>query len=365
VAPKMTVIRPVPEVIEINGTSETRSLIALNDYFYEKRWTDGFPVMPPTREAVEWMLSGNKRDPDEVIGLVPPRSGKATVRNIAINAVLAGAEPAYLPVIIAAVEAVTDPQFAQGWGLAGMQATTGPVTPLLVINGPIAKELKIASGIDCFGRSHRANATIGRALRLVLINAGGAFPGVNDMKGQGSAQEFTFCVAEKEDHPAFRRSSNPWRPLHVEKGFPDSSSTVTAFAAFPPANVGDAYHCDSELINTLIGPITRSGLEPISVSSGCLVVLGSTHANCLAEAGMSKDDIRKLLYTSGVMPWSKYRLQYAGQKPAWMNYIKSESTPVHTFNSPDHFTVIVAGGDCPYSQVIKHSHTSVTKEIHK
>jgi hypothetical protein len=360
---KVAIVRPEPETIKVSGISDTKALCAINELFYERRWTDGLPIVPPTEEAVEWMLTGTNRDPDEIIGLVSPRFGKATVRNIAINSVMAGAEPKYMPVIIAAVEAVTDSAFASGWTLTGMQATTSPASPLLIVSGPIANYLKIESGIDCFGRGHRANATIGRALRLILINTGGAYPGISDMKGQGSSQEFTFCVAEREGHPVFHRTQNRWKLLHIEKGYSRTKSTISAFAAFPPINVGDAHHCGPEILTGVVDAMTRLGQEPLPLGSEYVVVLGSTHAQCLADAGMSKDDIRDFLYANAVMPWSRYKLQYVGKQPSWMAHIVSDSTPIHIFESPSNINVIVAGGECPYSQVIKCLHNSVTKEI--
>ena len=314
------------------------------------------------------MLTGTDRDPTEIVGLVPPKNGKATVRNIAINSVMAGAQPAHMPVMIAAVEAVTDPAFASGsalWGLAGMQSTTGPVTPLLIVNGPIANDLKIESGIDCFGRGHRANATIGRALRLVLINAGGAYPGINDMKCQGSSQEFTFCVAEREDHPVYHRTQNSWKPLHVERGYSLTSSTVTAAATFPPINVKDSNHCSPEILDAVVDTMTALGQEPLAMDWEYVLVLGSTHAQCLADAGMSKDDIREFLYANGVMRWGKYKRIGHGinVQPRWMAHTVDDSTSIHIFESPDNIMIIVAGGECPSSQIIRCSFKAVTKEI--
>jgi hypothetical protein len=366
---KVTVVKPEPETIKVSGTSNIKALREVNDLFYEKKWTDGLPIVPPTQEAVAWMLTGTDRAPSEIVGLIPPRAGKATIRNIAINSVMAGAEPRYLPVIIAAVEAVTDPAFASGstfWGLAGMQSTTGPVTPLLIVNGPIAKDLKIESGMDCFGRGHRANATIGRALRLTLINAGGAYPGVNDMKGQGSSQEFTFCVAEREDHPVYHRTQNPWKPLHVEKGYSPTTSTVTAAATFPPINVKESDHCGPEILNSVVDTMTALGQEPHAMDWSYVLVLGSTHAQCLADAGMSKDDIREFIYANGVMPWRKYKQQYqAGTtaQPKWAAWTVDDMTSVHIFESPDSIMVMAAGGECPHSQIIKCTFKPATKEI--
>lgn len=361
---KTTLVKPEPEVIKVNETSNTKALWALNELFYENKWTDGLPIVPPTREALKWMLAGTNRGPNEIIGLIPPKFGKATTKSIAINSVMAGAEPAYLPVIMAAVEAVTDPAFALGWGLAGMQATTGPNTPLLIVNGPIANNLKIESGIDCFGRGHRANATIGRALRLILTNVGGAHPGINDMKCQGSAQEFTFCVAEKEDHPVYHRKQGSWKPLHVENGFAAATSTVTAVPTFPPICVKDFNHCSLEILNAVIDTMTAMGQEPYAMDWQYVLVLSSTHAQCLADAGMSKDDIREFIYANAVTPWGKYKQQYSStSQPKWMARTTADSTSMHLFESPNNIVVIVAGGECGYSQIIRCVRKGVTKQI--
>lgn len=367
---KVITIKQEPETIKVSGGSNTKAIREVNRLFYERYWSDGFPIIPPTQEAVDSMLAVTGFEPDELIGLVPPRLGKATVKNIAINSVMAGAEPEYMPVIIAAVKAVTDKEFASGselWGLAGMQSTTGPVTPLLIINGPIAYDLHIESGIDCFGRGHRANATIGRALRLVLINAGGAYPGTTDMKCQGSAQEFTFCVAEREKHPVYHRAQNRWEALHIEKGYSSGTSTVTAAAAFPPINVKDSKHCGPEILNAIVDTMTALGQEPLAMDWQYVLVLSSTHAQCLADAGMSKKDIREFLYANGVMPWGKYKQQYAGAGtvPGWITRTVSDTTSIHLFDSPDNIIVIVAGGEGPSSQIIRCSFRAVTKEIRR
>jgi hypothetical protein len=358
--------KPELSTIRYRGRSNTEALRVVNTSFYEQRWTDGFPIVPPTQEAVEWMLTGTERDKDELVGMVAPGSGKATVKHIAINAVMAGAQPAYMPVILAAVEAITDPEFASPWGAGGMQTTTGPVTPLLIVNGPVATDVGISSGIDCFGYSHRANATIGRALRLIMINAGKAYPGINDMKCQGSSQQFTFCVAEKEEHPAYHREQNPWKPLHVERGYSEKSSTVTALAAWPPVNITDAEHCGPEILNAVVDTMATLGQVPHATSWEYILVLNMTHAQCLADAGWSKQDIREYVYANAVLPWSKYKQQYPGltkRQPSWMAYTCDDSTSIHILESPDNIQVIVAGGACPYSQIIKGTFNSVTKEI--
>jgi len=361
--------KPEPEVIVISGESNSDALRKVNRHFYQERWTDGFPIVPPTEEAVQGMLTGTDRDPSEIVALIPLAYGKATIRNIAINCVMAGAEPEYMPVVIAAVEAITDPQFAvgvQAWGAAGMQTTTGPVTPLLIVSGPVAKDLNIESGYGCFSRGHQANATIGRALRLILTNAGGAYPGINDMKGQGGSQEFTFCVAEQEENRVYHQGAKAWQPLHVERGFPRETSTVTAVAAWPPLNIEDFYDCSPKILDRVVAAISNLAVVPYTLDRECVLILNPTHAECLADAGMSKDDIRQYVYANAVMPWRWYKEQYPGPfrlQPRWMQHIVDESTTVHLFESPENFHIIVAGGPCPYSQVVRASYKIATKEI--
>src|ERR671922_550617 len=143
------------------------------EFYFRQGWTDGLPIVPPTPERVERMLQGTRRDPGELIGLIPPNHGKATVEKIAINAVMAGCLPAYLPVVIAAVQAITDPQF----NLHGVQATTGPHSPLCIVNGPIRRALEINAGPNVFGPGWRANSTIGGGVELIMLNLGGGQPG--------------------------------------------------------------------------------------------------------------------------------------------------------------------------------------------
>jgi hypothetical protein len=363
------IVKPDPHTIQIRSNSVTDAVRTANDMFYDYKWTDGLPIVPPSGDAVEWMLAGTDRNPDDIIGIVPPGNGKATVRNIAINAVMAGAKPSYLPVIISSVEAVVDPGFGSGvvaWGCAGMQGTTGPVTPMLIINGPVAAEIGIESGVGCFSRGHRANATIGRAVRLVLTNAGRGHIGINDMKGQGSSQEFTFCVAERIQHDVYKRPDNPWLPLNVERGFDVNTNTVTALPSFPPICVEDAEHCGPEILNAVVDIMASLGQVPYAMDWEYILVLGQTHARCIADAGWAKKDIREFIYANAVLPWSKYKQQYPGVQglqPGWIARTSGEDTSIHLVASPDNILVMVAGGECPYSQIVRSSYKSVTREI--
>ncbi len=195
-------------------------LIDFNEECERRRWTDGLPLIPPTVERVAKMLRGTSRAPTEIVAYIAPGFGAASIERIAINAVMAGCKPKYLPVLLAAVEAVSDRRF----NLQALQATTHAVTPWIVINGPIAAELEVNSGINCLGQGAWSNATLGRALRLVLQNIGGALPGEMDRATQGQPGKYTFCCAENE-------AGNPWAPLHVERGFNTQESVVTVIGA--------------------------------------------------------------------------------------------------------------------------------------
>jgi hypothetical protein len=261
--------------LEIDATED------LIEVCYENGWTDGLPVVPPTPERVERMLSGTDRDADELIAAVPPKWGRATVEKVAINAVMAGCKPAYLPLILTAVEAMTADQF----NLHGVQVTTSHVGPMLVVNGPIRKQLEINDGFNLFGQGYRANATIGRALRLVCTNIGGALPGELDRAAFGHAGKYTCCIAEKEE-------ASPWDAMHVDRGFQADDSTVTVFAAAGPQTVNDH---GSNTAESILNTISENIAAPGNSSGETLVVIGVEHAKTISEDGFSKTDIRRYI----------------------------------------------------------------------
>ena len=257
--------------LEIDATED------LIEVCYENGWTDGLPVVPPTAERVERMLSGTDREPDELIAAVPPKWGRATVEKVAINAVMAGCKPAYLPLILTAVKAMTAEQF----NLHGVQVTTSHVGPMLVVNGPIRKQLEINDGFNLFGQGYRANATIGRALRLICTNIGGALPGELDRAAFGHAGKYTCCIAEKEE-------ASPWDAMHVDRGFQADDSTVTIFAAAGPQTVNDHGSNTAEgILNTIAQNISAPG----NSSGETLLVIGVEHAKTISEDGFSKTDV--------------------------------------------------------------------------
>ena len=182
------------------------NIFEIFDLYYEKGWTDGLPIYPPTEAAVGEMLRYTDRSPQDVVAIIPPKNGAATVEKIAINAVMAGCRPEYLPLLIAAIEAIVRPEY----NLYGRQTTTHPGAHLVIINGPIRHELDVNCKHNVFGHGWRANATIGRALRLVLINVAGNKPGVTDMATHGHPGKYSFCMGEDEE-------GSPWTPFHVDR----------------------------------------------------------------------------------------------------------------------------------------------------
>ena len=266
---------------------------AINDYFYERGWTDGLPIIPPTEDRVEAMLAGMPwRAPDDLISIVPPRMGHATLRQIAVNAVMAGAKPEYLPVVVAALQAVSQPAY----GLAHRQTTTHAGAPLIIVNGPIVERLRINCGRGLFGPGWRANATIGRALRLVLVNVGGAGPGI-DASQTGHPGKYTYCIAEYE-------AANPWEPLHVERGFAREQSVVTVVNTEAPHSMTENVQVDpNEIVTTFASSMATLGVNNLYSQGNPVLVLGIEHAQHIAAAGWSKRDLQNALFERARQPW--------------------------------------------------------------
>jgi len=273
------------------------SVEAINNLFIEKGWSDGLPIIPPTAQSVEKMMKGTQRIPSDVVATIPPCWGEATIEKIAINAVMAGCLPEYMPLIITAVEAMTEEKFR----LAEIQPTTHPVAPLIIVNGPIGKQLNINSKSGAFGPCWRANATIGRVIRLVLLNIGGALPGKTDLSTQGQPSKYTYCIAENEE-------DSPWEPLHQEKGFDASMSTVTVAAVENPHNINDTVAITGEemLISICNGMMTTGSNNILFQEGSPIIALCPEHAQTIASDGFSKNDVRSYLYEKSRIPLSRF-----------------------------------------------------------
>lgn len=323
--------------------------------FYERGWTDGLPIVPPTPERVLRALAGTDLPPGQVIGGVGPKFGEATVEKIAVNAVMSGCDPEHLPVVIAAVRALLDKRF----NLYGCQATTHVVAPLVIVNGPIAEELDIACGYNCFGQGRRANAVIGRAVRSVLTNIGGGLPGQLDRATFGTPAKYTYCVAENEQE-------SPWEPLHVERGHAPTTSTVTVVGAEAPHNINDH---GSESADGLLKTIAESMCQPGSNNAylydeGPWMVLSPEHARQLAREGWTKQTIREYLFEHSQIPierWSRDNIEryLLIRWPTWLSdkvrawlQDPAQTVKVPLCTRAEDINVIVAGGAGKHSLFI-------------
>lgn len=332
-------------------------LEAINLLYRDRRWSDGLPIIPPTVERVERMLAHTRRERYEIVARIAPQYGAATVERIAINAVLAGCEPAYLPVLIAATEAVAEPQF----NLPGIQTTTNPVAVLVVLNGPLARGLDVNATFNCLGQGAWANATIGRALRLILQNIGGALPGEMDRATHGQPAKYTFCCAEND-------AESPWEPLHVERGYGREQSTVTVVGTEGTMNMNthakDAQELLRVMAETMIHPPSNEyvhGGEP-------WLILGPEHAEVFRRAGWSKAQLKRTLWEEAKMPaqrLSQKELERARASRTEELGELTASTMLPISPRPEDIQILVAGGPGTHSVYIPcfGNSRAVTREI--
>ena len=321
-------------------------IAALSRDLAAQRMTDGLPVIPPTERRVAEMLAHTDRDPLEVIGILPPRQGEATVHAIAVNAVMAGLEPRLFPILLSAWDAITDVTF----NIASINSTTHPCGVFLLVNGPLAREAGIENGPGCFGPGFPANATLGRAIRLVQLNVAGAWPGTGDRATHGSPAKFAFCAAELEDAPI-----NPWGPYHVRKGFDADVSTVTVFGGEGPHNIREHGSNTAEgILLTIAGSMGQAGSNNLFRGGEPLLILGPEHAFTIAADGIGIADIQRFVYERATYPSSKldpwfrdaYRLRLAAGREAEAD---DPATDFRTIQRPEDLHVMVAGGPGKHS----------------
>src|SRR5579872_2768468 len=310
----------------------------LVEWYFDQDRTDGLPVVPPTPEKVAAIVAALGGDPDRVECRIPPRHGSLTREVLAINMVMAGCKPDYAPVVRAALLGLTQTAF----NLNGVQATTHMAAPLLVVNGPIAGAIGMNGGVNAFGSGNRANATIGRAIRLVLLNVGGGWPGDLDKSTLGHPGKYTYCVAENE-------VDSPWAPYHVEKGFAPNDSTVFVIAAEPPHSVTNHVADDPEGILDSICSAMSTIANNNAVSSGhCAVVIGPEHARTIAAKGWTRHDVRNYLHMNawnrfGALTFNhRYGKIYNRNLPR--HYRRELDSRIPIVPSPDHVHLFVIGG---------------------
>lgn len=321
---------PKPEIPEkLSRLVFKGNLEEINRFFYKRGWTDGLPIIPPTEEAIREMLTGTDLPPDQVVGKMIPRMGKATVEKIAINAVMAGALPTYMPILIAGVQALLDPKSEFGT----FEVSTGSWTPFWIMNGPIRRDLNINCGSGALSPGDIANAAIGRAMSLIIRNIGGPRKGIEDMGTYGNTGKYTMVIAENEEE-------SPWEPLQVEHGFNKIDSTVTLFfpnTAIQPMRFGTS---PKDILNCVISNVVP-GLRGL-----LCVLLNPENARILAGNEWTKKQIAAFI--------SEYARRPAHQHPEfWGSVIQvpsKERLPLNPtdfmrlFWDPDWIRVVVAGG---------------------
>jgi hypothetical protein len=254
------------------------------EFCFEKGWSDGLPVVPPTVARVNAMLEAARLAPDQKIGYIPERKITITAEKVAINAVLAGCRPEYMSVVVAAVEGICDPE----WAFHGPSTTTSGPAILLIVNGPVARELDINSRESLFGPGWRANLTIGRALRLVMRNVCGTLPGTLDMSTLGNPGKLSYVIGENEE-------DSPWAPFHVDRGFRADQSTVTVMAADGPCQIfNQLSDTPEQLLLTMADNMRISG--GVVGQTYYVVILPGEHLKVVADAGWSKHQVQKFLF---------------------------------------------------------------------
>ena len=298
---------------------------------FDRGWTDGLPVVPPTERRVLRMLEGTTRAADEIVATVPPDLVECTVEKVAINAVLAGCAPEYLPVVLTALEAACTDEF----NMHGLLATTMPVGPVLIINGPIRRRIGMNAGVNVLGQGNRANATIGRALQLVIRNVGGGRPGGVDRATQGSPGKVSFCFPEDEE-------GSPWEPLHVERGFAPQASTVTLFPGEGPRGVVDQLSRDPESLARSLAACLRTVQHPkLPMVFDAILVISPEHGRVFREAGWSKAQVKERLHELTLLEGADIVRGAGGITEGVPDWLKDSQLPKFR---PEGIVMVHAGG---------------------
>jgi hypothetical protein len=310
-------------------TYEVDDAFAANELYQDNGWTDGLPIVPPTEELVRAFLDAARCAGDDVIAVEPVRRRRITASSVAVAAVMAGCRPEYMPVVLAVVRAMCRPEF----GLHGTTASTGGSAQFIVVNGPIRRAIGMNSTHNALANASRANATIGRTPRLLILNVLGGAPGRLDRSTLGHPGKYTFCVAEDEE-------DNPWTPLAAERGVPASRSAVTVLAAGSPHQLMNEWTRDPrELLETYAATM-RANLLTYSIWAGnYVIVVGRQHREVLHAAGWSKRDVREFVHERARVTRAEWRSVGKGA------VVGRKGDDVHTaLRTPDDLLVVAAGG---------------------
>ena len=305
-------------------------------FMIDQGWSDGLPVIPPTADRVQTMLDYAQRDAAELVGYINPDAGSATVEKIAVNAVMAGCLPEYMPVLIAAVQAITEPSF----NIHGLQTTTNPVSPLLIVNGPVRETIGLNSGRGTLGPGFRANATIGRAVRLLLLNVGGARPWTTDMSLHGSPAKYISCMGENEE-------DSIWDPLHVERGFSPDQSTVTVVGAQGFSNCLTFYKEPESFLTMIASAMADISDNNYLLAAGNpLVILTPGHAQIFSDGGYTKQAVKEALFERCKVPIERFPKETS--VITYEDGFAMDGDRVCPCRSADDIMVVVSGGPEPY-----------------
>lgn len=329
------------EKLVFEGAGYHDAVNRMESVFLANLWSDGLPLIPPTRESVDWMLTGTDLPRDQVITQrISPRYGEITVENVAVNAVMAGARPEYLPVILAAVHLLASEQGLQLSYL--IQESVSISGPMFLVNGPIARELNINASYGVMGPGWKANAAIGRALSLVLINGGGGNAGPGGTRRvQSLGSRYTCCLAENE-------TENPWSPLHVENGYGADTSTVTIMIV-RGSHLVHVVNGTEEILRATVRALQGFTYHDIGIPWDQYLILSPDHAHRLAKGGWTKESIRKYIH-------ERARMTLAEAEPAGIYFrfgkelLKQlprpidRNTPIPVTDTPENLQIIVAGG---------------------
>jgi hypothetical protein len=321
---------------EIDAAQAAISARELIEYCYAKGWTDGLPVVPPIQEFVDEFLAQTNRDPDEVLMVQDHLDRSCTVRHAAINAVMAGCKPEYFPVVLAVMDAF------EASGIARtnlMQSTTGQAE-IIVVNGPVRKALDFNSLGNIFGPGDRANSTIGRALRLIIMNVLNIRPHEFDQSTQGTSAKYACCIAEDEE-------DSPWEPLHVERGFNASDSTVSVQMIRSDFYVEHrSTQVPEEILSTIADSMSYGGVitqvTEARMLHGAVVVMGPEHAQMIAARGWSKQDCKQFLFER--FGKHKFDLRKMGKLHPDLE-AEAEDAFIRITSSPDWIWLVVAGAN--------------------
>ena len=339
----------VPSTITVEGKDYQEMVDTMNLLFLKNRWSDGLPILPATEERVNWLLRGTDLSRDTIIGKILPRGGIATVEVIATAAAMAGCRPEYMPVMIAAMEAILDPIVYH----QHMQTSTGDGAPAVIVNGPVARQIRLNSGYGCLAPSsvYPAGASIGRALRFLLMNVGGAIPGVGSMANYGGPARYTGLVFAEDEAGL----PPDWEPLHVERGFPRASNTVTALAVSGTTNVWEGAALDEKeallSLNNFAGYMSvpyGAYFDAVFNREGTpgILLIGRTAAQGFSNLGWSKEKIKTYLWENTKLPQSEWLKKMVETKGVRMGLPVKDYVqyPMPIAASPRNIMIVVAGG---------------------